>query len=327
MNLTRIDTLVVDPAERFDLFYETVTRRVMPMTPSCASCVRDFPARMIAARCGSRGAMLIEAPSHYVRRGSAEIRAGDPEMVYLGCMLGGSRWLLTPSGEHRLCRGRMFLACSGQPFALDGRRGRYTGVTLAMPRSDLTGADLAVLRDPHAFDALATRDLLRQTMIHAADALETGATGDIGFLCSVALGAIRLGRRGQCGRDAAESQPTVTSELVRMEIARNFWNNNLTAERTAAQLGLSIRALQRALAREELTFRTILRDQRMDAAYQALVNTSAPIDQIAADSGYAELSSFYRAFRQKFDRTPVEVRSEATPTKRVVRLRGLAKAE
>jgi AraC-like DNA-binding protein len=68
--------------------------------------------------------------------------------------------------------------------------------------------------------------------------------------------------------------------------------------------------LQRALAREELSFRGMLRDQRMRAAYEALATTSEPIDHIANACGYGELSSFYRAFKQKFERTPYELRSE-----------------
>lgn len=311
MNVTRIDTQVVAPEERFDLFYEAIARRVMPMTPRRASCARDFQARMLAARCGPRGATLIEAPAHYVRRGRAEIRSGDPEMVHLGCILGGSRWLLNASGEHRLHRGRIFITCSDRPFALDGRRGRYAGVTLAVPRAELRGLDLNLLCDPGIFDELATRDLMRQTLKRAADALETEqATGEIAFLCSVALGALKLGLNPGRSWATAEAQPRVTSELVRMEIARNYGDADLTAERTASLLGISVRALQRALARDELSFRRLLRDQRMHAAYQALATTSEPIDRIANFCGYAELSSFYRAFRQKFERTPYEVRSQ-----------------
>jgi AraC-like DNA-binding protein len=308
MQVTLLDTRFVDPAERFDLFYETVTRRVMPMTPRCAPCARDFPARMLAARRGARGAMLIEAPGHYVQRGGAEIRAGDPATVYLGCMLGGSRWLLNTAGERRLRRGDLFLTCSARPFALDGGRGRYAGVTLAVPRGELTEPDLARLRDPRAFDALVTRDLLRQTLVRVADALENQAPGEIPFLSSVALGALELGLSRARDDEACEGEPAVRGELVRMEIARNIGNSDVTAERVAVQLGVSVRSLQRALAREDLSFRSMLRDQRMEAAYQALVTTSRSIDRIAASCGYAELSSFYRAFRRQFARTPAEVR-------------------
>lgn len=316
MNLTRINTQVVAPEERFDLFYESIARRVMPMTPRWASCARDFQARMLAAHYGSRGAMLVEAPAHFVRRGRAEIRTGDPEMVHLGCILGGSRWLLNASGEYRLRRGRIFMTCSDRPFALDARRGRYTGVTLAVPRAELKGLDLNLLCDPRAFDELATGEILRQILKRAADALETDAAHEIPFLCSAAFGALKLGlNHGRCCA-TAEAQPKVTSELVRMEIARNYGDADLTAERTACQLGVSVRALQRALAREELSFRGMLRDQRMRAAYEALATTSEPIDRIANACGYGELSSFYRAFKQKFERTPNELRSETFLLKR-----------
>jgi AraC-like DNA-binding protein len=254
--------------------------------------------------------MLIEAPAHYVRRGRAEIRTGDPDVVHLACMLSGSRWLLNEAGETRLRRTGLFLTHSGRPFALDGGRGRYSGVTLALPRTELHGLDLARLSDPAVFDRLPTRELLRQTLFRAADALETDAPGEVAFLCSVALGALTLGLSRSRDRAIADSRPTVTAELIRLEIVRNLGDSDLTAERTAARLGLSVRALQRTLARQGRSFRCLVRDQRMDAAYQALVATAEPIDRIAVAYGYCELSSFYRAFRHRFGRTPVEVRSQ-----------------
>ncbi|MBP8217977.1 MAG: helix-turn-helix transcriptional regulator, partial [Thauera sp.] len=71
---------------------------------------------------------------------------------------------------------------------------------------------------------------------------------------------------------------------------------NLALEEVANRLHLSPRTLHRRLEEEGASFRTIKEATRRDIACARLTKTTQPIARIAADLGYADTSTFYRAF-------------------------------
>ena len=71
---------------------------------------------------------------------------------------------------------------------------------------------------------------------------------------------------------------------------------NLALEEVADRLHLSPRTLHRRLEEEGASFRTIKEATRRDIACARLTKTTQPIARIAADLGYADTSTFYRAF-------------------------------
>jgi AraC-like DNA-binding protein len=51
-----------------------------------------------------------------------------------------------------------------------------------------------------------------------------------------------------------------------------------------------------------------LRNKKIEHAYQQVMNTDAPISQVAFDCGFEDTSHFIRVFKQKFDITPFQMR-------------------
>jgi len=72
---------------------------------------------------------------------------------------------------------------------------------------------------------------------------------------------------------------------------------SLSIEAVASALHQSPRTLHRRLHEEGSSFRAIKDALRRDLALARLERPEEPIGQIAADLGYAELSAFFRAFR------------------------------
>ena len=77
-----------------------------------------------------------------------------------------------------------------------------------------------------------------------------------------------------------------------------------TADNLAAVLGLSRRTLQRRLSNSQLTFKALLDAYRRDAALQMLEGGERTMAEIAYALGYAEQSSFNRAFRRWTGQAP-----------------------
>ncbi len=72
----------------------------------------------------------------------------------------------------------------------------------------------------------------------------------------------------------------------------------------AASLAVSPRTLKRQLSRHGVTYSSLTEEVRRAESVRLLRGTSATIDQIADRLGYADASSFVRAFRRWTGRTP-----------------------
>lgn len=66
----------------------------------------------------------------------------------------------------------------------------------------------------------------------------------------------------------------------------------------ARQLGVSVRGLARRLAREGENLTSLLDEALYERAQALLRRPDATVAQVAEALGYAELSSFFRAFRR-----------------------------
>jgi AraC-like DNA-binding protein len=81
-----------------------------------------------------------------------------------------------------------------------------------------------------------------------------------------------------------------------------------TAGETAQQLGLSLRTLHRRLADEEQSYQSIVDGMRQAVATELLENTHLGIEQVAERVGYADATSFRKAFRKWTGRAPSNFR-------------------
>lgn len=88
---------------------------------------------------------------------------------------------------------------------------------------------------------------------------------------------------------------------------------NCTIERCAKKLGVSVRTLQINLGEQGLRFSDMVESLRMEMAIAHLEEKLLPLEAIAAGLGYADQSSFGRAFKRWTGRSPQQFRREASP--------------
>ncbi len=98
------------------------------------------------------------------------------------------------------------------------------------------------------------------------------------------------------------------AESVRAALPRELHGGDVTAAAMARRLGMSARTLHRSLAGEGASFHEIVDRHRHEEAVRALSDARLAIADIAFDLGFAELSSFYRAFKRWTGTTPAEYR-------------------
>jgi AraC-like DNA-binding protein len=104
------------------------------------------------------------------------------------------------------------------------------------------------------------------------------------------------------------------SETCESDVRRAIYlllrNGQPTLRQVAATLNISTRSLQRRLAQEDATFADVLTQTRRDLATRYLAHSVQPITEIAHMTGYSNLSSFARWFRQQFRTSPLKWRQK-----------------
>ena len=110
--------------------------------------------------------------------------------------------------------------------------------------------------------------------------------------------------------ERAPARPTL-SERVRFRIAGALQDGAPAAEQLATDLNLSLRSLHRGLKADGTSYRELLDQLRHERAVRLLTEPNFSISEVGFLLGFAEISSFYRAFRRWTGTTPADYRSAA----------------
>lgn len=97
---------------------------------------------------------------------------------------------------------------------------------------------------------------------------------------------------------------------VRAAIAASLRHGGASLQRTANQLGVSARSLQRHLGEMGTSYSEMVAEVRLDAACHLLVESNVRISDIALRLGYAGPSSFSRTFMRLMKIQPVIYRRQ-----------------
>lgn len=100
---------------------------------------------------------------------------------------------------------------------------------------------------------------------------------------------------------------------VRIQISQALSEDVPTVADVAARLGLSGRTLQRRLSERGYAFQDLVDEARRDLAERLLRRTDYALAEVAFMTGFAEQSTFTRAFKRWSGRTPASFRRGVAP--------------
>jgi AraC-like DNA-binding protein len=107
------------------------------------------------------------------------------------------------------------------------------------------------------------------------------------------------------------AQPADLADLVRRRLGEGAQGRRPDVATVAAALALSPRTLQRRLAEDGTGFRRLVRELREDRAREHLSASGLSLSEIAYVLGFADASSFHRAFKRWTGETPRAYRRRA----------------
>ena len=100
-------------------------------------------------------------------------------------------------------------------------------------------------------------------------------------------------------------------ERVKNIIVEHLPSGDATVEKTASELHLSTRKLQRLLQQEGTSFIVLLNETRMDIAKQYVQDREVDLTEVAFLLGFSELSTFSRSFKRWTGKSPIQYRQTA----------------
>ena len=100
-----------------------------------------------------------------------------------------------------------------------------------------------------------------------------------------------------------------SSRTIREAIAVELATSGAELARVAKRVAMSTRTLQRRLEEHGTSYQDLVDTVRGGMAQSLLREKSRSIVDVAFELGYADLKSFYRAFRRWTDTTPAEWRA------------------
>lgn len=116
---------------------------------------------------------------------------------------------------------------------------------------------------------------------------------------------------GGDGRIDLRSDPRAQVQLAKDYMEANYWNPSIRSEDIAESLRVSTRRLSKVFEAVGTSPAAYLRELRLDKAVLLLDAPAADfaITDIAYRVGFGDVSTFGRAFKKRFGRTPAEHRS------------------
>ncbi len=88
-------------------------------------------------------------------------------------------------------------------------------------------------------------------------------------------------------------------------------HGHLTLHQVAEAIGINARTLQRRLASQDLTYRQLVDDVRLEAACELLRCRGMTVSNVAHVLGYSDPAHFTRAFGRMTGMTPRDFQVEA----------------
>jgi AraC-like DNA-binding protein len=247
-------------------------------------------------------------------RRTRKIVETDNDDFFLIVNMEGGLTVSEPSGEIALAEGDgYFMSCKEEKNFIRPFTGRLLGVRF--DRARLTTAVPAIV---HCAGQLISRESagLRLLTIYLRDlddnqkltdpSLRKLVVSQIYEMAAFVLSPLCAMQSVKRGASA------VRLEVLKKYVVENLKEQKLSIVDVAAAHELSQRQAQRAFETAGTTFSSFLLGQRLEHVHLALTDTRRAhrsISDIAASCGFGDVSYFNRAFRQRYDCSPSDVRA------------------
>jgi AraC-like DNA-binding protein len=311
-------TLAAPRAGQFAYWRELICQAFLDLTPE--SDLRDgFTGMVTQWPLGELNLARIDSQRQRVRRTEADIARAPQAGYYANLQVRGTSAMRQDGRMAVLRPGDIAVVETDQPFAFEFGTD-FRQLSLYIPGRLL---EAQVCGQVPTATRLDTATGVGAAVRHAMVALTRSplAAGSAARLATLASGmlAVAMDPIPGAGPDGAEPDRARSDRSYRAALAdieEHLADDDLSPVATARRLGVSVRWVHRLFAGRERSYAGTVRRLRLETAWRDLQDPARAhlrIIDIAADAGFGEVTSFHRAFRREYGRTPAQVRAGSPP--------------
>ena len=310
-----VDTAVVPPRERFDLWAEISAQVFEPLAVSSPS--RPFSGRLEHYALGQLGMFHMTALASSADRTPQLIREGDPQLVQLMLQLRGHVRISQEGRSSLVGPGGMVSWQSSTPYTIAGQTDFeslmvFLPLALLRPHIDLVCRRTALPIDGEA----GVGAIVRQYLLGLLSGLRTGdmPKDSVGHLAEGLLDLVRAVLVQRHDPVAPERSSDVLRMQIKDYIDAHLADPDLAPAAIARDHFISRSYLYRLFEDEGESVWETIRSRRLERVRRDLVDralAAEPIFHIASRWGFVSKSHFSRAFRAAYGSTPSDFRRAA----------------
>jgi AraC family transcriptional activator of tynA and feaB len=303
-------TLTTPPAQRFAYWRELICEAFLDLTPE--SDLRDnFTGAVTQWSLGRLDLARIDSQRQRVRRTDRDIAQAPRPGYYANLQVRGTSAMAQGGRVAVLRPGDVAVVDTGQPFTFEFPTD-FRQLSFFIPRAVLAAEVPGRVPTATAID---TATGVGAAVRHAMVALTrtSPAAANAARLASLTSGMLAVALAAAAGTDVEEARSVRTYRAALADIEEHLADEDLSPAATAQRLGISVRWLHGLFAGRERSYATVVRWRRLELARRYLQDPARRhlrITDVAADAGFGDVSSFHRAFRREFHRTPADIRKD-----------------
>ena len=305
------DVAVRPAREQFGYWREVICEAFVPLAPAPLRPVEGFRSRVETRPYDRIVRARIASQPQRTSHGIREVARTDGAFVFVNLQIAGT-CAAEQGGRRSLVRpGQFTVVDTTEPYHFEFD-GPWRMVSYRLPHDILGGCLEAVRRQtadcwPNE-GAGAVVAAVMSSMWRLDGSARAAVTSDVEHALVAALSAATA-ERGGVGVDRRSA---LRAEVQR-QVEQRLSDPALDVGSLSRRLGVSPRTLHAAVSAGGETFAAMVRRRRLERAATLLADSGsrATITEVAASVGFDGPSSFSRAFRREFGRSPTEARRAA----------------
>ncbi|TCK26846.1 helix-turn-helix domain-containing protein [Pseudonocardia endophytica] len=300
------DVAARPPGEQFGYWREVICEAFVPLTPSRLRATDDFHSRVETRPLGQIVRARLASQPQRTAHGAREVARTDGAYVFVNVQTAGT-CAVEQGGRRAVVRpGRFTVVDTTEPYHF-GFDDPWGMVSYRIPHA-MIGGRLDAVRSltGRSWDATGAGGVVTAVMA-SMWGLEAGAgTPDVEHAMVSAVSAVAAERAA-----GSDDRRAVLRAEIERHVERGLADPSLSVATVSREIGVSARTLHAAVSAGGETFAAMVRRRRLERAATLLADAGgrSSVTEIAASVGFDGPSSFSRAFRRRFGRTPTEARA------------------
>jgi AraC family transcriptional regulator, positive regulator of tynA and feaB len=301
------------PREAFSNFRETICNTFMPWTPEIISTPFEGRVESVSFDNGVVGRVRM-TPIIAVKTRQNIANSVD-ECIHGHFILSGEL-KVDQGGRANVARpGDLVLYHSYDPVTLTLKPDeRFDNLAFMIPRSKFSQNP-----DDKFYNCLLSKDTIIQPLANCFELitknLHSFSRDELAALFNACVALLPVSA-GSVGKQLEVARWRDMLREVTKVINKNISNPDLSPGLVAKELGVSTRYIHKLLAHSGTTFSAYLTAERLDHIKSELIAFSShpvPVSLLAFQWGFNDLSTFNRAFKDRFGCTPSQFRAHPEP--------------